>query len=643
MIPKMEIHKREIRQDIQGLRAIAVLLVILFHAGIDVISGGYIGVDIFFVISGYLITSHILSDFDGNKFNFKKFYVRRFFRLYPALISTVSVTIAVGAILMTPADLEALAQSSIAALTAVSNIAFFMQSGYFDSNSLTKPLLHTWSLGVEEQFYLLWPAFIFVMGLLQRKYLCFFILSAALASLIAATIAQGNSASFFLMPYRIYEFSIGALIVWIPPIRATLVRSVLSTIGAVSIFVCAILYNEKTIFPSYMALLPALATALLITSGAPGLVGIILKSKIMVWVGNISYSLYLVHWPITTFILYRNTWKIDLLSTNLIILTSFLLATIQYNFIEKPFRRSNQERRSWKVFACLASAALAISISASAWASGGWPWRLPSEIRKLAMAGSKVTKADVDTWKAGSCFVGSRFASNDAFPTNFDFNCLRLSEAKPNILLVGDSTAAHLVYGLENQYPEINFLQATVASCRPFFPTATGFGCDQLVKFLDSKFLPQENGKIDAIVIAAYWRGRNANFEKLSKAVDRFGRFGIPVVVIGDQVGYTDPFAKILVSYGRLRGAARVIEAKRRKYEKATNPKLKEMIGARAIFVDPHDFICNPRCAPFINGNLEKPITRDGIHLTPDGSVYLAQAMRSHGFLSDYLPRQPAN
>ena len=203
------------RPEIEGMRAVAVVAVILFHAGFSFVPGGFLGVDIFFVISGFLITSNVLAEFSQGKFSFVGFYRRRVLRLFPASATTVLVTLVVSFFCLPPDEVVNLAKSALSALAAVSNIYFWTQVGYFDTDAHLKPLLHTWSLGVEEQFYLVWPALLLLlMRIGGRRAILLGVLTAGVASLAGASlfIKSDPSAVFYLMPFRIFEFTIGIVV-----------------------------------------------------------------------------------------------------------------------------------------------------------------------------------------------------------------------------------------------------------------------------------------------------------------------------------------------------------------------------------------------------------------------------------------------
>ncbi|WP_221583740.1 acyltransferase [Microbacterium sp. G2-8] len=298
------------RPDVDGLRAIAMMSVILFHAGLSMLPGGYVGVDVFFVISGYLITRQVVTGMQRSQFSFAEFYLRRARRLLPAALVTILGTLVAALVLLPPFRIAEIAQSAAAAAVSVSNIFFWQESGYWAESSASQPLLHTWSLSVEEQFYLVWPLAMFLLVKFLPRLVLPILVVGTVLSVIATTYVSMRSpdAAFYLMPFRVYEFAIGALCVWaerIPwsPGRAGGAAQRASWLLGLSLILVAMLtFNEQgTMFPGYLALVPTVGTALMILARRPGGFDAALSNPVMNYIGLRSYSLYLVHWPILVF------------------------------------------------------------------------------------------------------------------------------------------------------------------------------------------------------------------------------------------------------------------------------------------------------------------------------------------------------
>lgn len=332
------------RPDIDGLRAVAVLAVVLFHAGMPGLGGGFVGVDIFFVISGYLITGNVAREIEAGRFTIAGFYVRRARRIVPALAVMLAATAIAAAVWLTPADMARFGISLVAAALSVSNIHFWSEAGYFDVAAGQKPLLHTWSLSVEEQFYLLLPL---GLVLLARRRIGFapVLASVAVASLAISILSVrfAPTAGFFLLPSRIWELLFGSLLSLgaLPVAKSRAPREAMAVAGLAAILVALLAFDPSTPFPGAAALLPCLGAGFLIAAGESGgltLVGRLLSLRPMVVVGLISYSLYLWHWPLIVLASYR-FGPSTALSIAAVVAASLVLAALSWRFVEQPFRR----------------------------------------------------------------------------------------------------------------------------------------------------------------------------------------------------------------------------------------------------------------------------------------------------------------
>ena len=335
----------EYRKEIDGLRALAVLPVIFFHAGFDIFSGGFVGVDIFFVISGYLITTIIINEMSSNNFSLINFYERRARRILPALFFVMLLSIPFAWFWLTPSDLEGFGKSLIAVSTFSSNILFWRESGYFGAVSELKPLLHTWSLAVEEQYYIIFPLFLMLLWKAKLKLI---LLSLFFIFLLSLTLAHWSSfnypiASFYLLPTRGWELLIGVFIAFYLKdnkfFKSSKLNESLSLFGFGLIVYSIFYFNESTPFPSLYALIPTLGTGILILTAVPNtLMNRFLGLSPIVGVGLISYSAYLWHQPILAFARHRFFDETPKLMTLLLILGSFILAYVSWRWVEKPFR-----------------------------------------------------------------------------------------------------------------------------------------------------------------------------------------------------------------------------------------------------------------------------------------------------------------
>jgi len=354
--------KLNYRPDIDGLRAIAVMSVVLNHSGIALFSGGYIGVDIFFVISGYLITTILIRDVDANEFSIAKFYERRIRRIYPALFATLFFTIVVTLILYDSQSLMAFSKSVMATTFFFSNIHFWTEAGYFEGEAQLKPLLHTWSLAVEEQYYIFFPLLVMLIGRFFRPKISHILTGIAILSFgwNIYELQHDPSGAFYFAHLRAWELLIGSILA-LNPISTDakpIIRNLLSVIGLGMIIVPIFLYSENTIFPGFAAAIPALGTALIIYSGikSPTFINKLLSLPPFVFIGLISYSLYLWHWPLTKFTTYYAIEKLTRPERILLLIVIFIVATLSWQFIEKPFRIKKPHTKKYSIFLYAAAA-----------------------------------------------------------------------------------------------------------------------------------------------------------------------------------------------------------------------------------------------------------------------------------------------
>ena len=378
--------KRNHLRHVDGLRALAVLSVIFFHFGIPGFSGGYIGVDIFFVISGFLITRIIVAEIElTGQFSFINFYQRRVRRLFPALLFVLILTSLAALVLFTPENLVQYGGSLASAALSASNVLFWFESGYFDSASHIKPLLHTWSLSVEEQFYMIWPLLLLLTASKSKKIAAIIILGLVSFALnhyyVNAAQPGFESALFFLTPFRVFEFSFGAICVYLeknyPANRPALEFSAL--LGLTLIAYSFISLDQSSLFPYFNALPCCLGTALVILSRGSLVSKLCLENRLTVAVGLLSYSLYLVHWPIYVFARYIFIDVSSVVMISAMFIGSLLLAIISYFYIERPFRHgATSWHKSWVYKLSLSGMLLMCLLGLALKLSDGLVWRYSS-------------------------------------------------------------------------------------------------------------------------------------------------------------------------------------------------------------------------------------------------------------------------
>ena len=346
------------RNDIDGLRAIAVLSVVFFHSGIDLFSGGYVGVDIFFVISGFLITSIIYREIENNSFSIARFYERRIRRIFPALFAVIVFCLFFCLVFYAPDDLRRVAKTIRYTVIFFSNYLFARKTGYFDTSAEFEPLLHTWSLAVEEQYYIVFPAILFLISkhLKNRLVLCLVVIfSVSLLTGIFDVNTDPHKA-FFVTEGRVWELLIGSFLALniFPSVKNNIVNNVYSIVGLIFILSSIFFFDKETLFPGLSALLPTLGAAFIIYSGMEGsgdlIVNKLLSSKVMVFVGVISYSLYMWHWPLIVFSKHLVIRPLFVYETVLLLCLMGIISYFSWKYIEQPFRSNSKFKNQKKLF-----------------------------------------------------------------------------------------------------------------------------------------------------------------------------------------------------------------------------------------------------------------------------------------------------
>ncbi|MBK6489024.1 MAG: acyltransferase [Gemmatimonadetes bacterium] len=548
------------RPDIDGLRAIAVVSVILFHLEVRGFGGGFVGVDVFFVISGFLISRNILQDLEGGRFSFARFYLRRARRLFPALLTTLAATFAVGAVVLSPDHLVSLGRSLAAAIVSGSNILFWQEAGYFDANATVKPLLHTWSLSVEEQFYLVWP--LAMVGLWRgggsRRVLGFLVI-AMLLSLVGAEVLwpSDREAVFYLAPFRVAELAIGALCVWVVDRlpKSQWLAEGLGVLGLTAIAFSILRYSPRTPFPGMYALMPCLGTAALICAKDGRHVLGFLSQPVARVTGLLSYSLYLVHWPILVFVRYRADGVLTNHGRAAVLVLTVVSAIAMYLLVEKRYRhatgRATALRPSQFAAACVALAVTLALPAIHAWRSGGWTWRMPRELQLALGDKSEIFRRRQVGIRSPECHVNGAFDVASAARSG----CLSLREGTPNFLVVGDSHAADLWMALHGAYPSVNFLQATGAGCLPIesLYTTRDVRCGRMLQYIKQQ-LPGM-AQLDGVILAGRWNRRVDQLTgELAGELASYRALDVPVAVFGPIAEFSPDVRTLAFRFGRLEG-----------------------------------------------------------------------------------------
>ncbi|MEO8296173.1 MAG: acyltransferase family protein [Burkholderiales bacterium] len=608
-----------------GLRAVAVLAVLIHHISAAFLPGGFIGVDIFFVISGYLITSQVFKESLDDKFSLREFYKRRINRIIPALLLVLMVSLVVGCVLLSPADLVRLTKSAIYAMVGMSNVFFWREYGnYFAGTASEAPLLHTWSLGVEEQFYLLWPLIIVLLVRFARRYVVVILVIATIGAVAVSEVAVGKvaSASYYLLPARFFELMIGGVLALMArngrrpsPMLATACAAVgLALIGG-SLW----LLDKAASFPGLNALWPCLGAALLIwAGGAQHGLSRILTNRPMVSIGLISYSLYLWHWPIIAYLNYTHV-AISPLVAVLVASASIGLAWLSWKFVEVPLRKTGASRAASGVVLWRFALPVAVvaSIGLVAARAEGFPGRFDARVA----AYERVLEAKPDLLRKG-CHVPTALYDTPPSPA------CRLGSDKPVLdgILIGDSYANHFTGMLDvmAKAQGLSLMDYTMDGCPPLLGFDNGAApsyAERCRKRNESAFAQVTNGHFSHVILAANWPRQPDVMDKLMRSIETVLKTGAELTIVlannGIDRASSCPVRSLMYrSRDTCEGA------------KLDAPSYFNQIRARypiVHVVDPNQVICAGQvCSPLLDGVL---IYRDGGHLNDVGSRLLGQSL----------------
>jgi peptidoglycan/LPS O-acetylase OafA/YrhL len=479
------------RADVDGLRAVAVLAVIFFHAKLLQCAGGYVGVDVFFVISGYLITSLVARDIVEGKFSFVTFYERRIRRIFPALFGVLFFSAAAACVLLAPQDLTSFGRSLVATTLFVSNVHFWHTAqplGYFSNKSVSEALLHTWSLAVEEQFYLAFPIVLVILFRWTGKWtnVSLLLLSAASFGLNVWCTYHKPIAAFYFAAPRAWELLIGALLAnrAFPALRHRSTREAAAALGLVLIITAIFTLSPAAPFPGFSALLPCLGAWFIVYAGESGASATktLLSFRPLVFIGVISYSLYLWHWPFLVFSRYFVAGELSSAETTLVLVTSAVIAFLSFEFIERPFRGTASCMTRNQVFRfALAASLLSTGVGITAWITQGLPQRYSAQTHQL-IAENAERETDYDD----SC-ANWRTQIHNINDIRF---CSLGTDSPRKIMFWGDSHVEQLYPAARALYNKGDLngqgvLFAVANGCLPAesLNSVGGFYCDSFSKF----------------------------------------------------------------------------------------------------------------------------------------------------------------
>lgn len=608
---------RKYRPDIDGLRAIAVISVLLFHCGLSTFSGGFVGVDVFFVISGYLITGHLASDLAASRLSLARFYAARMRRILPALLATLIATWLVALLVFLPSYLVQTSKGLIAAALSVSNIYFWKSASYFSAGSRLQPLLHTWSLSVEEQFYAIIPLLMLMAARLRYRNWAVLFGAASVASFAVSVFVteRAPSAGFYLLPSRAWELGIGAVLATapLPAIKQRWAAELAGAAGMLLLLVPIFDYDDSVPFPGLNALYPCLGAALIIYVGQsrPCATTRLLSSTPLVWVGLISYSLYLVHWPIIVFTRYSTLEPLDTVQIVAVVAGSLALATLSWRFVERPFRRPSKPATARLLWRGAVGVTAICLIGLLGVGAKGFPARYPA-FRDIA--------APDDDWKPGRCFFlwGLNYAKWTAT------DCTRIATGPHRVLLWGDSFAAQYVPGIIANARTINatVLEYTAAGCVPVL-SFKSYARGRCRDFNEHALDIIRDQDIQTVVISARWTDIPAPLlGELTSTLVALHAMGVHVIIIGQS----PEFAEDVHAISFFKGSKDPDSINR--WSVSFNPVVNEKLATLVqpdIFINPLKALCQQDVCPYEENGVF--LYSDSGHMTAEGSTRAVREM----------------
>lgn len=615
----------KLRADIQALRAFAVIAVLLFHVDFRWAPAGFLGVDVFFVISGFIITRLLLSQVAAGTFSFKDFYLRRLRRILPAATATVVLTMIAGYFVLSVFEFRALSASALHSLLPLANIHFWMQSGYFDESSTLKPLLHMWSLSVEEQFYLVWPLLIVASAAWGGKAVLWMVVAIGTASLTAAhlttTVLEMQEVSFFWMTHRAFQLAIGAGLCFLPqPRKGT---SLAYAIGLAAVTLSVVAFNEASAKPGLASLLPCLGAGACIYFGRSALAQRLAVPPVQ-WLGDISYSLYLAHWPVI--VLYRfAAWRFEPFSPTeqaCLLAGSLALGYALFVGVERPMRQPGFWTRfnSAPAFSGVLVFVAAIYVSATAWATDGWSFRLHWAVQQA-----------LD--ELPSLEDGSHRARDAALTQPFP------AAGGNNIVVIGDSHAGDVISALgQNGAKHLYWIEMpykcqlavgprpieTGSASRAVQNEAEAAACEsRFDRALENPMLKE----VGTVVLASRWKRWAA--KRIDRTLEAF-KAATPaqIIVFGPAAEYTLKVPAIVARYGRKEGVNRYAARFHDREVWRLSADLGSAVRAKgAVYVDTLSILCSDGICPVFAPHSNTLTYFDEDHWSAAGARYFGELL----------------
>jgi len=664
--PPHSLHPKY-RPDIDGLRAIAVLSVVLFHAFPTALRGGFIGVDIFFVISGFLISTIIVGNLEHHSFSFADFYGRRVRRIFPVLLLVLASTFAAGWYMMLAGEFKQLSLHVASGAGFLSNFSFWHESGYFDTSAGTKPLLHLWSLGVEEQFYIVWPGLMWLAWKMRLNLLSVMIVAGLVSLALNINAIHVDPAQAFYSPQtRFWEMVCGSVLAWMTlhrttafaaarhcldgwlgaavhagprPADGSTLRSMQALLGAGLIALGMLLITEERAFPGWWALMPVMGAVLIIAAGPHAWFNrVVLSHRALVEIGLISFPLYLWHWPLLVFArIYERGTPAPALRIGAMA-AALLLAWLSYVLVEKRLRSGRHNGAKTAVLVALMAAMGAAGYTVyhkgfvpahmsdreafSAYFENGLPgWHYFNEVGIPEKVRHDCEFFDIESYRAGHKTMVPR--------SSLATHCYQRDPSKPHVVVLwGDSHAEHLSYGIRRNLPAgWQLLQVASSSCTPYLDVSGPSTTDQCVQsnWFAQKLITET--RPDVVVVA---QNLGQTGERVEQIYWKLKSLGVKrIVVTGPVPHWTAPLPTLMLTKFWF-------NTPRRSYLGvdmdvfASNTRLRASIKPQdaLIYADLTGFMCNAEgCLTYLGDDRKTGITSyDDTHLTPATSDYVGKS-----------------
>lgn len=642
------------RADIDGLRAVAVLSVILYHINHSWVPGGYVGVDIFFVISGFLITRNIATELSENRFTLTNFYLRRIRRIAPAFLLVTMVTVIAGMILLLPDDMVRLAKSAIWATFSAANIYFwkYLDTSYFAAATAQEPLLHMWSLGVEEQFYLLWPVLLLMLSRFRGKRALFYLAALAICigsfCLAEATNVDAPKFSYYMLPTRAGELMIGALLALLllsDQVRAgefgrnRLLCNAISLGGLGLMAYSFWMLDDSSPFPGVNAVYPSVGAALVILGGnfSSWANRVILTSKPVVFIGLISYSMYLWHWPILAYFRYF-FGEISIIQGEIALGLTLLLSMASYKLVEQPARRIRLSGKSQFVALWAVPAAGVALAGAMLIYSHG----MKATIERSAGFHSRSATLEQETAPANR----SRYPCMDPrapLPAALSdpkcvFGAPVVGSVRPDVFVWGDSNAGHYLGVLDaiSKSGGFTFRYLALSSCPALFgngPYGASYLRDRCDAFRAAVRLYLERADIKTVVLASQWavhaKGAGGRFDRdMEATISELIAAGKHVVILGQVPGFPRYNKDCLLRWARIgQSRCKSFQSSADIGDFPTNLFLESLAGRtpNVSYLNVRDVLCeDDHCSPYVEGI---PVYFNTTHLSAPGSELIGKTL----------------